>query len=342
MRNKIVDYFVKKGWRDTDIYTYLKINGYVLLVSTILVLFVANVNHGEQKSIFIILGSFLFFLQMIFLFSYKNAGPKTIVYSIVHLFLNNKDEREMQMNRNYREKNTIVKKRINIQDKIKYIKENISDKKSMVKFILERDVRNNLLNWSTFLPLDLMDLDSQKQVLSHDRMFKPGKCGLDKDMINEKFKEYSSRDLVRLFTSYYYFDDYLYCLEAEYEGSFPVKKNIKELRNYIMDISEKDYALNKEYPWLEKLNSNYAVVKNKRELFDWAEAMQNCLKSYDDRLKRKASVVLSYHDYGEFLYVIEIFPHTGMVKEIKGYKNEPPYKSDDLRIRKEIFKACIK
>lgn len=121
-----------------------------------------------------------------------------------------------------------------------------------------------------------------------------------------------------------------------------MKKNVKELRDYLMDINEEDYALNESFPWLELLPSRYIVVKNKRELYDWAEIMQNCLKSYDEKLKRKQSIIIGYKDYGEILYIAEVYPHSGMVREIKGYKNEHPFRSEELKIRKDIFKSFKK
>ena len=338
MITKVTEYFIKKGWRDTDIYFYLKFNLYILLVEILFLSLITLIETSQKIDVLLILGVFSIFLQSVALFSYKNSTVKTLYYSLIHIFYKNKDDREIQINRNYNEKKNIVKKKVYVEDKIKFIKENISDKQSMVRFILERDVRNNLLNWSTFLPLDLMNLDTKKRVISHDRMLKPGKCSLNKNIINRKFNKYSSKDLLRIFSSYYYFDDYLYCLETDFEGEFPIMTNIKDLRNYIMDMSEEDYSLEDSYTWLKRLPKTYKVVQNKRELFDWAEDMQNCLRSYDDKLKRKKSIVLSYIDFGEFLYVIEALPN-GIVKEIKGYKNEQPFKSDDVRIRKEIYRA---
>lgn len=340
MSSKITNYFISKRWRDRDIYFYLKFNAvsfFLLVMSLTLLVVFRNTEDNVKFLIYSLIGFFIF-LKGIAIFSYKGSNFKTLWYSLIHFFMRNeKDVRDLRINNNYIT-NTVnqVKEELSF-DKVEYIQKNISDKQSMVSFIQERDVRNNLILWSEYLPLQRLNLDYKKQLLSHDRMDKKVSCPISKKDLEFKFSLYSEKELLRLFGTYYNFEDYFYCLESTFVGEFPIKKNIKELRDCILDLNETDYLLEEQFPWLLKLDERFSVVKNKRELYDWSEIMSNCLKGYDERLKREESVVVSYCDFGEMLYVIEILPTKGLVKEIKGYKNEDLFKSEELSIKKYIL-----
>jgi hypothetical protein len=288
--------------------------------------------------LYFIISIVILLFHFIVIFSFKSSNFKTLFFSLIHLSEKGKIDREIILSEMFNRSQANINN-INKIDKLSLIKKHISPNQSIIRFIHEKDVRDNFIRWSMYSPLDRLNLDYKKQVLSHDRMKCEEYQSISKDVVERYFSLYSPKDIVRMFTTYYNFEDYLYCIDSGFNGNFPIKKDVKSLRNYLMDINEKDYCLIEKNKWLSNLGASYRVVKNKRDLFDLADKMENCLKSYDEKLKRNKTIIVSYSFLNKIDYVVEIIPDKGLVREIKGFKNMTPFKSEELKIKKEIFIA---
>ena len=294
-----------------------------------------------KHPLFLVVEAYLIFMWLITIYAYRGSNFKTLIYTIYAYFSKEKEEIYRLLDESFREevvpKVEKVESKMTQEEKKEFIKKNISTNNNVIRYVLERDVRDNLLNWISFIPIKKLDINHLKEVISQDRMKEQLICNVSQMDLEYKFEKYNSKQIQRLFTTYYNFDDYLYCINIPHEESFPIKKNIKELRDYLMDMYEIDYLLSEKAPWLDKLTEDFEVVKNKKVLYDWAELMDNCLKGYDEKLRVSETIIMAYKK-NTILYIVETTLE-GNIIDIRGYRNELPYPLEKNKIEEEIKKA---
>lgn len=273
--------------------------------------------------------------------AFSPCNPSEFTFYFWHYLIPGKNKREIQIKEfmfSYYEKEAIVKNTFFDDERIKnfnkdtikeWVDENVGTESSIHNLINTRVLGSRHLNmgiiyWSLLAPLAKLDVNQKRSVLQSCQIVDNEACLYELYInydLNKVFSYYSSAEIVRLFTSPYKIEEYLEVLQmaGDYDLSFPVKKNIRELQAWIWNIKilkdERMFVFERDKPWIETMEQGFELgevkhIDNQLEFEQWGEYMSNCLRNpkqhYHSRVRHGDSHLFGVWRYNRPYMLLEL------------------------------------